>query len=76
MTPQLISVQGFAFAPAGLTCSAFPAGVFALPSNQLLEGTKQIKRYASSKKTNHSSNRLMNGSFLLGSTTFVPVSLS
>ena len=62
MTPQLISVQGFAFrgrplsllvafAPAGLTCSAFPAGVFSLPSNQLLEGTKQIKRCAPSKTT-------------------------
>ena len=27
----------------GLLCSAFPAGVFALPSNQPLEATKQMK---------------------------------
>jgi len=54
MTPQLISVQDFAFrgrpmsllvayAPAGSHPSAFPAGVFALSSNQLLEGSKQMK---------------------------------
>ena len=53
-TPHLISVQDFAFrgrpvsllvayAPAGLTYSAFPAGVFALLSNQLLEATKYMK---------------------------------
>ncbi|MDR4233298.1 hypothetical protein E7L53_13300 [Priestia megaterium] len=27
----------------GLTCSAFPAGVFALPSNQQLEATIYLK---------------------------------
>ncbi|MEK1831734.1 hypothetical protein AAAC51_31295 [Priestia megaterium] len=65
MTPQLISMQGFAFrgrplsllvayAPAGLTCSAFPAGVFTLPSNQLLEETKTDETYIHyNKKTSH-----------------------
>ncbi len=54
MTPRLISVQGFRFPRAadepprrlhlrGLLRSAFPAGVFALPSNQPLEATKQMK---------------------------------
>ncbi|NGY90928.1 hypothetical protein F3K44_11520 [Bacillus megaterium] len=53
----------------------FPQESSPCPPNQLLEATKQIKRYAPSQKTNHSSNRLMNGSFLLlGSTTFVPAS--
>jgi len=43
--------------------AAEPAGVFALPSNHLLEGTKQMKLYSPSKKTNHESNILINGSF-------------
>jgi hypothetical protein len=44
-----MSVQGFAFrgrALSPLVACAFPAGVFALPSNQLLEGPKQMKLYS------------------------------
>ena len=36
----------------GLTCSAFPAGVFALPSSQLLEGTKTDETYVHHNKKN------------------------
>jgi len=46
MTPLLISVQGYAFRgrPMSLLVAcAFPAGVFALPSNQQLEVTKLSK---------------------------------
>ncbi|MCQ9285064.1 hypothetical protein NQ129_25180, partial [Priestia aryabhattai] len=56
----------------GLTCSAFPAGVFALPSNQLLEGTKQTTLICPNKKINHESNMLINGSFF----TWVKILLS
>ncbi|MEH7486626.1 hypothetical protein, partial [Priestia megaterium] len=45
-TPQLISMQGFAFRgwPLSLLATyAFPARALALPSNQLLEETKQMK---------------------------------
>jgi hypothetical protein len=46
VTPLLVSLQGFAFRrrPVSLlVASAFPAGVFALSSNQQLEAATYIK---------------------------------
>ncbi|PMD11908.1 hypothetical protein FA002_18235 [Priestia megaterium] len=52
----------------GLTCSAFPAGVFVFPSNQLLERLTHIKpTFTITNKTNHESNILINGSFFISS---------
>jgi len=55
VTPQLISVQDFAFRGRPLSLLvAFPAGGFFLPSNQLLEGSEQVKpTFTLTKKTNH-----------------------
>jgi hypothetical protein len=68
VTPQLISIQGIAFRgrPLSLLVAYAPAGshlfrfsrrslCFALPSNQLLEGTKtdETSVHHSKKETNH-----------------------
>ncbi|MED5247204.1 MULTISPECIES: hypothetical protein [Priestia] len=43
-----------------------------MPSNQLPEGTKQIKStFIVTKKTNHSSNSLMSGSFFTSAKLFL-----
>ncbi len=75
MTPQLISVQGFAFhgRPLSLLVALAPAGshLFHFSRRSLrLAIQSTAKRNETNKtictitkKTNHSSNRLMNGSF-------------
>jgi len=68
VTPQLISMQGIAFRGRplsllsltllrSLTCSAFPAGVFALPSNQLLERTKTDETSVHHSKKKRTTNQ-------------------
>ncbi len=84
MTPQLISVQGFAFRgrPLSLLVACAPAGshLFRCSRRSLRLALQSTARRSETnktictitKKTNHSSNRLMNGSFSLGLNYFCP----